>query len=113
MSQLHIDQFDNLSLAAVDAKGNVVSPIPFDSAPVWTNSDDTAATLAAATDGLSASLTPVKAGGVTTVTVSASIAGTPFSATLDVSVVAGAVAGLSIVETFSPTPAVTATPSTP
>lgn len=111
LSQLHDDQVDNLSIQAVDAKGNIVSPVAFDSPPTWTNSDDTAATVAASADGTTAVVTPVKVGGTTTVSVSASIAGTVFTASTQITVVTGAVAGISIVETFGAPPAAAPAPT--
>lgn len=99
---LHIDQIGNLSIVADDSKLNVVSPVTFDSPPVWTNSNPAAATLVASTDGTTAVLTPVAAGLVTTVGVSASVAGVSFSASDDVSIVSGAVASISIVLTPAP-----------
>lgn len=103
MSQLHIDQIVTLSLIAVDSNGNPVGFAP-DAPPVWTNSDESVATSVVSGDGLTDTLTPVKVGGVTTVNVSASIGGVGFSASIDEAVVAGAVAGIKIVETFSPKP---------
>ena len=103
MSQLHIDQIVTLSLVAVDAKGNPVTLTP-DSPPVWTNTDETAASSAVSADGLTDVLTPVTVGKTTTVNVSVAIGGVTFTATIDEAVVAGAVAGVKIVETFSPKP---------
>ena len=101
MSDIRLDQTATLSVEAVDAFGNPV-PAVFDSPPAWTNSNDAAATLAVSGD--TATLTPV-AGGVgqsTTVTVTASIAGVPFSASVDYTVIAAAVAGIRIVAVLNP-----------
>ena len=100
MSNLRLDQTNALSIEAVDANGTAV-PSVFDSPPVWTNSNDTKATVAAAADGLTAVVTPVSLG-ETTVTVSASIGGASFSATLVITVVAGLVVGIRIVENITP-----------
>lgn len=104
MSQLHVDQTVTLSLIAVDSAGTQV-PFKPDAPPVWTNSDESVATSAVSPDGLTDTLTPTDAvGGVTTVNVSVLIGGVPFSATVDETVVAGAIAGIKIVETFAPKP---------
>jgi len=101
MSQIHIDQVCTLSLVAVDSKGNQVALNP-DAPPNWTNSDESAATSAVSADGLTDTLTPVAVGKTTTVNVSVSIGGVIFTASIDEAVVAGAVAGIKIVETFAP-----------
>lgn len=97
MSNLRLDQLNNLSIEAVDANGNPV-PAAIESA-TWSNSNDAAATLAA-TDA-TAVLTPV-ALGETTVSVTAVVGGQSFSASITVTVVPGAVAGIRIVENISP-----------
>lgn len=110
MSQLPKNLFDNLSLAAVDANGKVVTPIPFDAAPVWTNSNDAAGTLVVSADGLTATLNPVSDNASTDVNVVGMINAASFGATLHVDIVAGqvtvSVASISIVEKQEATPAV-------
>jgi hypothetical protein len=103
MSQLHVDQTVSLSLQASDAAGNMVKFTP-DAPPTWVNSNPAAATDAVAADGLTDVLTPVAGatGQTTTVTVSVVIGGVTFTATIDEAIVAGAIAGVKIVETFSP-----------
>lgn len=103
MSNLRLDQTVTLSIEAVDAAGNPV-PAVFDAPPSWSNSAESVATMAVAADSLTAVLTPVAGslGQSTTVTVSAVIGGATFSATMDYTITAGAVAGIRIVETFNP-----------
>lgn len=110
--QLHVDQIDTISIAAVDAAGNPVVAT-FDSPPVWTNSNPLAATNVVSSDGLTNVLTPVAGatGQVTTVAVTAIIGGTTFTASSDYTIVAGAVAGINLVDSFSPTPVAPATPT--
>lgn len=103
MSQLHADQIVTLSLQAVDANGNLVEFMP-DVEPVWDNSDAGAAEMEVSEDGLTAVLTPHLVGSSTTVSVTLSIDGVTFSASIVEDVVSGAVAGIRIVETFSPAP---------
>jgi hypothetical protein len=105
MSQLHVDQIVTLGIIAVDSKGNQVKFAP-DAAPLWTNSNNAAATSVVSPDGLSNVLTPVAGavGQVDTVTVVVVIGGVTFTATIDETVVAGAVAGVKITEAFSPAP---------
>ena len=101
MSDIRLDQTATLAVEAIDAFGNPV-PAAFDSPPAWTNSNNAAATLAVSGD--SATLTPV-AGGVgqsTTVTVTASIGGAPFSGSIDYTVVSGVIVGIRIVATLNP-----------
>lgn len=78
-------QVDNLSIIALDASGNQVSPVTFDSAPTWSLPDSSIATIAASGDGTTATVTPV-AVGTTTVTLSCAVGGAVFTATLDVTV---------------------------
>jgi uncharacterized protein YjdB len=61
-----------------------VTPTP-DSPPTWTNTNPSAETVAAATDGLTASATAVAAG-TDTITMTAIVGGTSFSASIDVTV---------------------------
>ena len=109
MSQLHVDNIMNYAITAADAAGDPISPITFDAPPVWTSSNPAAGAIVASADGTTAVLTPAAAPGsvgqVTTVTMTCSIAGTSFSATDSVTIVAGAVASVSIVGTPAPIPA--------
>lgn len=100
MSNLALNQIVTLSLIITNDAG-VVSPA--DSAPVWTNSNAAAATSAVSSDGLTDVLTPVAAG-VTTVVVTVMINGVAYTATVDETVIAAGLAGVKIVETFSPKP---------
>jgi hypothetical protein len=102
--QLHVDQQDTLGIQATDVAGTNVPFVP-DAVPVWTNSNPAAATLTVAADGLLAVLVPIGAvGDATSVSVSASIGKSPFTATNDYNLVAGAVAAIAITDTFSPKP---------
>ena len=110
---LHITQLLNLSILAADAAGNPVTPVTWDSDPVWTNDTPATATLEASTDGTTAVLTPVLVGGTTNVGVTGIFNGASFSATFPVTVVAGALASISIVGNAvlaSPTPPATPAP---
>lgn len=113
MSQLHINQVDNLSLAATDASGNPVNPIPFTSgtSPQWTNSNPAAAALTVSSDGMTAVVAPIAtaAGQSTTVTVSAQIDdglgnSNTFEGSVEIDIVSGSVAQLSIVENITVAP---------
>lgn len=104
MRQIHVDTLDQIGIIATDKDGNVVSPIPIDEAPIWTNSDDTVATISLGANGLSVTLNPTKIDGVTTVTVSAKIGGTTFIASADYSVISGSIAKIDLTDTFSPKP---------
>jgi hypothetical protein len=103
MSQLHIDQIVTLSIEATDVAGNVV-PFTPDAPPVWANGNPAAATDVVSADGLTDVLTPVAVGQTDSVKVSVVIGGVGFTATIDETIVAGKVAGIRIVETFSPKP---------
>ncbi len=75
-----------LQLQVLDQNGNpMLSAVAFDAVPAWSNTTPTTETLVAAADGQSAVGTPV-APGTDTVSVSFTIAGVPFSATLAVEV---------------------------
>ena len=110
VQQLRIDEIDNLTIAVLDASGNPVSPpVTFDAAPVWTLVDtgtSSGASLVPAADGLTAVLTPGAVGATVTVNLALSVGGTPFTATLDVTTVAGVstVASIAIVATPAPKP---------
>lgn len=104
MRQLHIDQIDNLSISATDKDGNIVSPIAFDAAPVWTNTNEGAARLTPSATGTTALLEPLTIDGVTTIGVQVSIGGVVFNASADYTVISGAVAAIDIVDTFAPKP---------
>jgi hypothetical protein len=104
MRQIHEDTLDTITIAAVDSQGNPVSPVVFDAPPAWTNTDDAVAKLTVAPNALSAVLDPQTVDGVTTVSVSVVIGGTTFAARADYTVISGAVASISLVDTFSPRP---------
>ena len=63
----------------------MLTPVTFDAAPVWANTTPATETLSAAADGQSATGTPV-APGADLISVSFTIGGVPFSATLAVEV---------------------------
>lgn len=102
MQQLHANQKDTLSIQATDIGGNPVKFVP-DTPPVWLNSNPAAVAMTVSADGLSAVLVPVAGavGEVTTVTLSVTIGGVTFTATDDLTVVEGAIAGVQIIDTFS------------
>lgn len=102
MSQLHVDQVVTLGIMAVDSRGNQVKFTP-DTTPVWTNSNDAAATSKVSPDGLTNVLTPVAGGEgqVDTASVVVVIGGVQFTASVDETIVSGGVAGIKITETFS------------
>lgn len=103
-TSLHLDNLGNLAIVFADSKLNPISPAPTpDAPPSWSVSDATVASLAVAADGLTAVLTPLVSGGTTTVALSLVLGGTTFSASLDVSITAGAVASVAI--TMTPVPA--------
>lgn len=105
MSQLHVDQIATLGIMAVDSHGNQVVFKP-DAPPVWTNSNDAAAKSAVSADGLTNVLTPIVGadGQVDTASVIVAIGGVQFTASVDETIVAGAIAGIRITEAFSPAP---------
>jgi hypothetical protein len=75
-----------LALQVLDQNGNpMLTPVSFDAVPAWSNTTPATETLAVSGDGLSATGTPV-APGLDTVSVSFTIGGKPFSATLAVEV---------------------------
>lgn len=98
---VHIDQTAVLSIEADDKAGDIVSPVAFDSPPSWTSSNPSAATVTASADGTTAVLQPTGLG-VTTIGLAASINGVAFTATDDITIVAGDVASLKIVVTPQP-----------
>jgi hypothetical protein len=104
-TSLHVDQIDTQTILATDAKGNPVT-VTWDSPPVWINSNPAAATNVVSSDGTSNVLTPVSTGiGLsTTVGVAAMLGGVPFSASTTYTIIAGTVAQIAIVDTFSPAP---------
>lgn len=111
MSQLHTDQIVTLSLQAVDSQGNIVDAT-FENTQ-WSNSNEAAAASKVSDDGLTDTLTPGSGaiGQATTVSVSTQIGGVTFTASITETIVAGAVAGVQLIETFSPKPAPTPAPT--
>lgn len=105
VGQLHVDQKVSLSIVATDVAGNPVKFAP-DAAPVWANSNPAAADMTVSNDGLTATLIPKAdaVGQVTSVSLAVVIGGVTFTATDDISIVEGAIAGVKIVESFSPNP---------
>jgi len=77
---------DNMSIAFLDQHGNpmLVPPVP-DSPPTWTQTTPATATLAVAADGMSATETAL-APGSDVVTLTVTVGGATFSATLPLSV---------------------------
>jgi hypothetical protein len=106
VSQLHVDQKVTLSIVATDAAGNPVAFKP-DAAtppatnPTWTNSNP-AADMVVSNDGLTAVLTPKadQVGQVTSVSMAVIVDGVTFTATDDLTIVEGAIAGVKLIETF-------------
>ena len=79
-----------LSIQVLDQNGNpMLTPVTYDAPPAWTNTTPATETIAASADGQTALGTPV-APGTDTVSVSFSIGGKSFSATLAVEVDAAA-----------------------
>jgi len=102
MPTLVVGQTDTITLAAVDTNGNPITLVP-DAPPTWTNSDPTKASSAVATDHMSDVATALVAGS-TTIGVSLTVNGVPFS-TSDVETVvaatpATALSDMSVVLTF-------------
>ena len=100
---LPIDKTDTITIQAVDAQGNVV-PFTPDAPPVWTDSAPSAVKAAPSADGLSNALTGLTVGQSSNIGVTMKVAGVTYSATDTVTVVAGAIAGIRLVHTFSPKP---------
>jgi hypothetical protein len=75
-----------LSIQVLDQNGNpMLTPVVYDAAPVWSNTTPATETLSVATDGQTATGTPV-APGLDTVSVSFSIGGKVFNASLGVEI---------------------------
>ena len=70
-----------------------------------TDPSTSGAVLTPAADGLSAVLTPGAVGSTVTLNLAGVVSGTTFSATLDVSIVSGSIASISIVAVPAPKPA--------
>jgi hypothetical protein len=94
--QLTADQQDGATVLFVDAYNNAVTVTP-DAIPTWVSDTTTVLTVTAAADGLSATLVTVGPVGTANVTFSCTVGGVALSATLAVTVVAGAVVSVSIV----------------
>lgn len=97
------DKTAGAAVAYVDAKGN---PATVDGAPVWTSSDETILTVAAAADGMSAVVTPVGPLGTAQIKIDADAdmgAGVTDIITLaDVEVVAGQAVAGNVTLTLNP-----------
>ena len=92
-----------MSLSFVDQHGNpMLTPVTPDSPPVWSDTTPATETLAVAADSMSATGTPLAAGG-DTVNVSVVVGGQTFTASLDVTVTpeAQVVSGVAINATVS------------
>lgn len=102
-TNIHIDQIDTITIQPVDAAGNPVAGVVYDSPPVWTNSNPAAATNVVSADGTSNVVTPVASaiGQTTTIGVTAIVSGVTFTASNDYTIIAGSVAGIRLVDTFS------------
>ena len=102
MQQLHVNEKATLSLQAVDIYGNLVD-VSFENV-LWANSNEAAAVSTVSEDGQTLTLDPAPngVGMETTVDVTLSINGTPFSAQDQYTLVAGPVSGVSIVTNFNP-----------
>lgn len=83
---INVGQTDTLSLTFLDQHGTpmVTAPTP-DAAPTWSNSSPSVETVTAASGGLSAMQDALTAG-TDTITVSLSVNGVSFSASLSVTV---------------------------
>lgn len=103
MLNLTDSQQVNLKVAFADKAGNAAA---VDGAPVWTSSDETVLTVAAATDGLSAVATATGKLGTAQVSVSADAdlgsGTTTLTGTLDVTVLAGSAVS-AVVSADAPT----------
>ena len=87
-TQFTVGQTLPMTIAFLDQNGHAMAvPSVPDAPPVWTNSDDAAATLAPAADGMSANVLGVAAGN-DTVSLALSVGGMAFSATIDLAVAA-------------------------
>lgn len=107
MTNITTKQKITYAIVALDAAGNVVTTVPVDAPPAWTNSNNAAATLVVAADSGSAELTPVDPnGGADQVGVSVSIGGQVFTATDDVTITPAAqqVSSIKLVATVSQLP---------
>jgi DMSO reductase anchor subunit len=86
MTTLTIGHTLNLAIQELDQHGNpMLVPVVYDAAPVWTNSSPATETLSVSSDGKTATGTPI-APGTDTVSLSVSIGGQVFTATLAVEV---------------------------
>jgi hypothetical protein len=104
-STFAMNQIVNLSIQALDASGNVLTGVVFDSPPAWTDDAPATATLVASADGTTAVLTPV-APGTLNVGLTAIVGGVSFTAALAETLTAAAptVASVQIVATNAPLP---------
>ncbi len=81
---------ENFAIEVLDQDGKpIVAPV-FDAPPAWGDSNQTAQTLSAAPDGLTASALGLDAGGAVTVELQCAIGGVAFVATIDGTVNPGA-----------------------
>ena len=86
MTTLSIGHTLGLSIQVLDQHGNpYLAPVSYDAAPAWSNTTPATETLSVATDGQTATGTPV-APGLDTVSVSFAIGGKVFNATLAVEI---------------------------
>jgi hypothetical protein len=95
--QLTADQQVNATLAFADKEGNAIAAPTFDAVPTWASDTTTILTVNAAADGMSAELVTVGPTGNANVTFNGTVGGVAFTATLAVTVVAGALASVTIV----------------
>lgn len=96
MNKLIIGAIALLAIQPEDANKN---PALVDGVPVWTSSDDTVATVEAAADGLSATVTPLKSGTMTLTVTADVLMGPdvkPLSDSADFEVISGEAVSLNL-----------------
>lgn len=97
MQLIPIDQQLALQISEQDAKGNQeTSLVPFDVPPTWALVDASLGSVVVADDGMSASVVPSGALGQSQVQLTGVIGGKTYQGSLDVQMVPGAVAAISI-----------------
>lgn len=86
-TQVAIGHTIAMSIDFLDQHGNhMVNPVAVDAAPTWTNTNPSVEIVAAPADGMSALATPLTVGS-DSVSVTLSVGGVKFAATLDVNVI--------------------------
>jgi hypothetical protein len=94
---LSVGHTDTITIQQLDQNGNpMLAPVTPDTPPVWTNTALTVETIAPAASGLSAVATPI-APGADVISVTLTVGGVTFTASLDETVTAAPQALTSIV----------------